>query len=677
MKRWVGRIVAAVVALLLAIVIVFFGNVVAGMRSHAQFRGTITGLTLRAPVSILRDGRGVPHIIAANEHDLFFAQGYAEGSDRLFQMDLLRRFIDGQLAEIFGRAALASDESERAVPVRAIVDAQWQHLDTNSRELMGAFSDGVNAAIEREPLPVEFRILGYRPKPWSPQDSLAIGIAETLDLIDDWDAIAPRDAAYRKGGLSLERSLYPLTDPCYDAPVMGGLKAIGPGAACALSVTMLRELGDGRPPVGSNQWAAGASHSATGRALLANDPHLGLRIPGIWYLADLRAPAFHAAGATLPGEPGIILGHNDRLAWAMTDGTVASLSVYDAPKDLEANGWRTESFDVRFGSPVTKKYYSTAHEFGVTTEDQRFVLVRWDAYEHPSSALSTFYDLDRARSIEDALATLADTTGRVAYTLAGPVPNDPVWARWFHPASDLSKPSYANVPFAQMPKVAPSRDAIVWTANNKTYAPGYPLRLSPQFAAPYRAYRVAQLLRARKRYDVDYFARMQMDVLSLPELELAKMLVPSIHWDGNLTGDSTAATTVVALRRDLTGRVKLRMTPVLEQARHAAGSLKIGTLASPEPWSLAGSVPVLHALSSLGIDLLNGTTLPGYGDEFTLHVQYAKYSQSFRAVWDVGNWDAGGITIPQGESGEPGSGHYTDQDEAWISGRLWPLPYSK
>jgi penicillin amidase len=701
MMRWIWRIAAAIVALAAAIVAIFVGNVAVGMRAHARVTGTISGLPLRAPVSILRDDRGVPHIVASNEHDLFFAQGYTEGSDRLFQMDLLRRFIEGRLAEIFGKAALASDESERAVPVRAIVDAQWQTLDAHSKQSMSAFADGVNAAIEREPMPVEFRILGYAPKPWSPQDSLAIGMAETLDLIDDWDAIAPRDAAYRKGGLALERSLFPLTDPCYDAPVTAGLRAIGPGNACPLDVSLIPELGDPRAPVGSNQWAAGALHSTTGRALLANDPHLGLRIPGIWYLVDLRAPGFHAAGTTLPGEPGVILGHNDHVAWAMTDGTVASISVYDPPKKLDSKGWRTETFAVRFGSPVNKSFYSTPHEFGVTTEDDRFVLVRWDTYERPTFALSTFYDLDRASSIEDALATLskfrgpthnfalADTTGRAAYALAGPIPDDPVWGRWFHPASDLRKPPYPMVAFAQLPKVAPSRDAVVWTANNKTYGPGYPLRLSPQFAAPYRAYRIAQLLRARSRYSVDYFAQMQMDALSLPERELAHEIAPSIRgmdsnaasllaaWDGNLTGDSTAATTIVDLRRQLTDRQKLRMPWVLAHTRRSPQSLPIKAIASPEPWNVAGAVPVLHALSSLGIDLLNGTTLPGHGDEFTLHVQYAKYSQSFRAVWDVGNWDAGGITIPQGESGEPGSGHYTDQAAAWVSGRLWPLPFSE
>jgi penicillin G amidase len=118
------------------------------------------------------------------------------------------------------------------------------------------------------------------------------------------------------------------------------------------------------------------------------------------------------------------------------------------------------------------------------------------------------------------------------------------------------------------------------------------------------------------------------------------------------------------------------MPALLAALGRSSAGLRVDALPSPDPWRIAGAVPVDHRLSALGVEMLNGVTLPGYGDAFTLHVQYAGYSQSFRAVWDVGNWDAGGITLPQGESGEPGSGHYTDQAAAWIGGRLWPLPFS-
>jgi penicillin G amidase len=699
--RTFARLVGGALAIVALAVLVFVLYVIAGMRAHARVTGTISGLRLRAPVSVLRDNRGVPHIIAQNDRDLFFAQGYVEGSDRLFQMDLLRRFTLGELAEIFGSGALATDEAERAVPVRAMVDAQWQRLDVASREMLRAFSNGVNAAIEREPLPVEFRLLAYRPRPWTPQDSLAVGMATVLELIDDWNAIAPRDKAYRRGGLKLFDAEYPLTDPCYDAPVLDGLSGMAPGPRCRRGHELIAELSYVRPPIGSNEWAVGANHSLTGRALLANDPHLPLAIPGVWYLIDLHSPGFHVAGAALPGLPAVVLGHNEYIAWGATAGSVTSLSVFRSPAHLEPRDWQTEHFAVRFRPNATARYYRTPREFGLTTENHRFVLVRWAAYDHPSSPAQTFLALDRAASIEAATASLASfsqpalnfalaDTSRAAYVLAGQIPDDPVRARWFHPAADLAR-RYSMIPFAQLPKVPPSRNAIVWTANNKMYGGGYARQLSPQFAPPYRAYRIAELLRARRQYDIPYFTQMQMDVLSLPERELARDLAPIVRqrdasladalavWNGQMDGNSTTATVVQGVREQLAVQVPARQgrIPTLLVTAKSMRELPSKTIVpSPAPWRVAGATSVRHSLAKLGLTFLDGTTLPGYGDAFTLHAQFEAYSQSFRAVWDVGNWDAGGITLPQGESGEPGSGHYTDQATAWVAGRLWPLPFS-
>ncbi|MGA9275043.1 MAG: penicillin acylase family protein, partial [Candidatus Cybelea sp.] len=507
------------------------------------------------------------------------------------------------------------------------------------------------------------------------------------------------DAAFRSGGLALLAAHFPLTDPCYDAPVLAGLAGMAPGPSCERHVAMLlRELADARPPIGSNEWAVGANRTLHRRSLLANDPHLALQIPGVWYLIDLRAPGFHVAGATLPGCPAVVLGHNESLAWGATDGTVTSLSVFGPPRQLDPSAWQTERFSVRFHRAESRRYYRTAREFGVTTTHGKFVLVKWSAYTNPVSPLETFVDLDRARSIEAATAALsrfpgptqnfvlADTSGRAAYVLAGEIPNDPVRGRWIHPAADLSK-SYPAIPFARLPSVAPSQNAIAWTANNKMYPGTYRFPLSPQFAPPYRAYRIAQLLRARHSYDVPYFIGMQMDVLSLPERELAHDIARPIgqrnadlgaalaSWDGEMNGDSTTATIAESLRLQLTDRHTGRMPTLLATGR-TNDALRSVTLPSPAPWRVAGSVPVLHPLSSLGLSFLDGTMLPGYGDALTLHVQYPGYSQSFRAVWDVGNWDSGGITLPQGESGQPGSDHYTDQAVAWVEGILWPLPFS-
>ena len=188
--------------------------------------------------------------------------------------------------------------------------------------------------------------------------------------------------------------------------------------------------------------------------------------------------------------------------------------------------------------------------------------------------------------------------------------------------------------------------------------------------------------------NVDYFTRMQLDVLSLPEREMARTVAGALRerdarvagalaaWDGEMTGSSSTATIAQALRVELTHHHTGRLPTVLAGVAQTRAAVRGIALPSPEPWRTAGADPVPHALATLGITFLDGVTLPGNGDAFTVHMQSPGYSQSFRAVWDIGNWDAGGITIPQGESGEPGSGHYTDQAQAYISGRLWPLPFS-
>jgi penicillin amidase len=696
------RVVLLALGAIVLVVAIYAGNVTAGMHAAASTEGTLSGLGVIAPVQILRDGRDVPHIRAKNEHDMFFAQGYVEGSDRLFQLDLQRRFVYGTLAEVLGKALLLTDEKSRQVPVAQIVDREWMALPARQRATLQAFADGVNASMHTQPTPVEFRMLLYHPQPWNAKDSLAVGFATVLDLTDTWNDIAPRDVAWKAGRFD---SVSPLSDPCYDAPLADGLTAIR--TTSSRCVSSLRSFLDRRPPIGSNEWAAGAAHTMTGRALLANDPHLSLSIPGVWYLVDLQSPGYHAAGATLAGAPGVVLGHNDHVAWAATNGTVASMSVFEAaPDTLRDSGWQNETFRVRFGGVVTQRYYRIAGLFGVTLRDKRVVLVRWDAYNNPASPLGTFDGLDRATSMESAVAALsaypgptqnfalADTSGRVAYYLAGSIPNDPAWARYIHPAADLTH-AYSPIPFAALPHTNASRDAIVWTSNNKMYGAGYAYRLSPQFAPPYRAYRVAQLLKARAKYDVRYFAKMQMDTFSPGEYELAqrarthraadaRFAASLRRWNGLVSPDSVGAAQAVALRKALVAQGFGFMGAMVRRRREvdSFGSLDVAISAAmandphDATWGTFGAVTVEHPLAALGAGFLNGTRFSGDGDAYTVHVQNNGFSQSFHAVWDVGNWDAGGITIPQGESGEPGSGFYTDEANAWVNGTLLSLPYS-
>jgi penicillin amidase len=725
--------------LLAATLVLYVFYAMAGMRAAAQVSGTLHEPALLAPVSIVRDARDIPHIIAANQHDLMFAQGYVEASDRLFQMDLVRRYETGRLSEVLGKAVLPADERARIVPVRQIVDAQWNVLPARERMLLQSFSDGVNAAIREQPLPPEFRILLYKPERWTPRDSLAVSFSTVLDLIDSWDDVIRRDRVARAAPIPVE-DLYTITDPVYDAPVTGAPASVPPlpnrTAAAGTAAARVPYADEGTQA--SNEWASGAAHSSSGHALLANDPHLRVSIPGVWYLVDLRAPGFHAAGGSLPGTPGVILGHNDRIAWGATNGTVVTDVVYR--DTLVGAERRMETFHVRFGADVRQTYYATRHGFVVQTDGTSAYAVDWNAVRMPRSPISAFSALDRAQSIAQAMNALrsypgppqnfaiADNSGAVAYHLAGLIPRDPDWGLRVHKTQD---PRYPFIPFDQLPHVDASRGALVFTANNRMYGSGYPYRLSANFAAPYRAHRIQQFLRPKRRLGIADFAAMQLDTYSAPEFELARETVAAVRrmhltndpalaryaaalqsWNGRFDPGSRGASAAFTLRRSAVALLDahvpdgadysasansadvmlllrvLRERPwgwyadgrdydrlLVDALRQAVAANAPAML---QPWRAAGSVQVNHALGGLGISFLNGGTLPGDGDAYSLRVvSRPEHGQSFRAVWDTGNWDAGGIVIPSGESGEPGSGHYTDLRETWVNGTLVPLPFSE
>jgi len=438
------------------------------------------------------------------------------------------------------------------------------------------------------------------------------------------------------------------------------------------------------------------------RALIANDPHVDLTIPGIWYALDLQAPGFHAAGAVVPGLPGIVLGHNERVAWAVTNAEVATSAVYRVASPPQRSRV-VETFAVRFGAPVTKAYYRTKDAFSINADDGRDTFfVRWPAYQQRNSTIPTLLALDRASSISAAMHALseyrgapqnfivADTGGAVAYHLAGSIYDDPAWGRYVHSATDLRKP-LRLIAFSDLPSRAPSHAAVLLTANNRVYGPGYRYRLSAAFEPPYRAYRIATLLQRRTRYDAAYFERMQLDTCSPIDAEIARELSrltnnsALAHWNGCFDSKSHNATLEYNARNNLL-RENASLGLLLANLRHPQMNARNGIdenanaalqpYDEPQAWARAGAVSVDHPLSPTWYGLLRGMPLPGSGNEYAIHLQEPGFAQGFRAVWDVGNWNAGGIVLPSGESGEPGSGHYDDLAKTWVNGKLVPLPFS-
>jgi penicillin amidase len=322
---------------------------------------------------------------------------------------------------------------------------------------------------------------------------------------------------------------------------------------------------------------------------------------------------------------------------------------------------------------------------------------------------------------------IADRTGAVAYQLAGIIPDDPLWGLGVHPHTD---PVYPAIAFDALPRVAPSRSAMVFTANNRMYGAGYRYRLTPNFAAPYRAHRIRDLLHSKARLSVADLAHFQTDTLSLPERDIARATVAAVHhkhldgdallrpyvhalaqWDGRFDPSSRGAPIAWELRQVATASLArynagadakpyqtsagnadlvLLMRVLRERPRgwwqnSDYDALLVQSLRTAiqthgtrmlQTWGAYGRFTVRHPLSMLGLSFLNGAAFDGDGDSFGIHVQTPTHAQSFRAVWDVGNWDAGGMVIPSGESGEPASGHYTDLSSTWTQQRLVPLPFS-
>jgi penicillin G amidase len=679
----------------------YAANVEIGLHVRAVTRGVIAVRGLHDAVTIARDRRDMPHIFARNIHDLFFAEGYVQASDRLFQLDLTRRYAYGRLAEIVGAKALPLDETQRAVDVDGIARRQLRALSPSDRAAIVAFSDGINAAAATQPLPLEFRMLLYRPSRWTPKDSLAVSIVASLELADSWHNIFARDAVWRREGARCFGALFPLSDDRYDVTIEGARsrRTTRPPPSDCDDADVAGRLR--RPAIGSNAWAAGAGRTVSGRALLANDPHLDLTIPGIWYVVEIQSPQVHAAGATIPGIPGVVLGHNERFAWASTNAEMTTTSLF-AAGHLSRDSWVTQRFRVRFARDVTAAYCRTARDFCVPDENDRsaIALVRWPIFAESRSTIATALALERAGGIPEAMRILAsyrgspqnfllaDRSGEVAYHVAGLVPNDPAWGRYVHAARDRAL-SFAPISFAKLPGRAPSRVTTLISANNKAYGASYPYRLSAQFEPPYRAFRIAQLLRARPRYDAQYFATMQLDTLSPIDLEIARDFVRLARahraeqtsseivsmlerWDGRYQPDSRAAALEHALRLALfdgtpPGSIRLRLNRDL-----TALTLPFG---EERAWADAGGTRIEHPLAPMNFAFLNGGWLPGAGDEYTIHLQEPGFAQGFRAIWDVGDWNRGGTSIPSGESGEPGSQHYTDLTRAWVDGTLQPLPF--
>lgn len=624
------RFLAGLVILLVLLALAGAGTGAALIwRGFPKISGRLEVSGLRAPVDVVRDRWGIPHLYARTARDLFFAQGYVHAQDRLWQMDFNRRVPGGRLSELFGDATLSSDRFLRAVGMRRAAEEEQQHLDPESATALAAYAAGVNAWVSqhRSRLPIEFTLLRYDPEPWTPTDSLVFGKLLAWTLGGNWKYQLLRAHLIARFGTDGVRVLIPPYPQ--DAPVV-----VPAGVRPGLwqPAALLRLLDESRLPsgMGSNSWAVTGSRTASGAPLLANDPHLEAQMPSIWYEMHLVGGPYNVAGATLPGVPGVVIGHNADIAWGVTnagpdvqDLYIERFHPHDPNRYLYRGRWEParivrEEIRVRGRpDPVVETVRITRH--GPVINDVveglgTFLAFRWTALE-PGTISASLLRLDRARTWDEFRAALrlwtvpaqnfvyADRSGNIGYQLPGRIP---VRAKG---DGTVPVPGWTGeyewvgaIPFERLPSVLNPVRGYVVTANNRIVPDRYPFLVSHEWDPGFRARRIEALVAPLRGGTVAKMQAIQMDAASLPGLETVRalsnlrlteepaagMLADLRSWNGMLGPDSRPAAVYEAFRMAL---LPLVFKDVL------GNDLYQRYLERPEAWQVA-LLRLLHDPSS-------------------------------------------------------------------------------
>jgi len=594
----------------------------------AQTEGRIKLKGLQKPVKVLRDEWGISHIYAETQDDLFFAQGFVAAQDRLWQMDLWRRVGEGKLAEVLGPRAIERDRFARLIRYRGDMKAEYESYAPDARQIIEAFVRGVNAqiALSKDRLPIEFRLTGSKPEPWTPEVCLTrlAGYVMTRnasteilraqlirefgkELVDEWIETEPKQKIEMPDGLDLAG---------IDSRILAAANAAGS------PVTF-------NPNDGSNNWVIDGTMSATGKPILANDPHRTIALPSLRYLVHLVGPGWNVIGAGEPALPGVAAGHNERVGFGFTIVGIDQQDLYaeevnpSNPNEYRYRGkWepmRVEREQIKVkgeAQPREVELKFTIHG-PVIYEDKdrrRAYALRWVGSEPGTAGYLASLTLNRVQNWKEFLKAIerwkvpsenlvyADVDGNIGWVAAGMTPIRRGWSGLLPvPGAEGKYEWQGFLPVSELPQSFNPPKHYIATANHNILPPGYMHELSYEWASPIRFRRISEVLGSAKgKFNVADFERLQHDEVSLPARELtavlreAKGVKPELRpfvetltsWDCSLGKDSAAAALFEIWLTKLTPAVFKRHVP--ESAwRAVAGRISllktIEALKNPSP----------------------------------------------------------------------------------------------
>ncbi|MES1244126.1 MAG: penicillin acylase family protein [Acidobacteriota bacterium] len=530
----------------------------------AQTSGRLAVAGLARPVTVLRDPWGIPHIYAESQDDLFFAQGFVAAQDRLFQMEVWRRTAEGRLAEILGPKLVERDRVARLLRYRGDMEAEYASYAPDAKAIVSAFVRGVNAYIEtvRDRPPVEFELAGFRPEPWTPE--VCLSRLASLGVTGYATYEVARALLIREMGLEAAAELFP-PEPYAPLQVPEGLdlalvdpKAIAAflaaGGAVSFAAPDRKE--------GSNNWVVDGALSATGKPLLANDPHRAIGVPSLRWMVHLVGPGWNVIGAGEPALPGVAAGHNDRVGFGFTIVGIDQQDLYveeinpENPDEVRSprskDRWvpmrvERETIRVKGAEPVAVELRFTEHG-PVIFEDparHRAWALRWVGSEPGTAGYLGSLSLNRARSWPEFLKALerwkvpsenllyADVDGNVGWKVAGLTPVRKGWHGLLPVPGDGRYEWQGFLPAAELPQdFNPARHFLA-TANHNILPPAYPRELGYDWAPPFRFERIVETLsQPGRRFTSEDFQRLQHDDVSRPAREFVDLLVQGVQRQG-------------------------------------------------------------------------------------------------------------------------------------------------